>query len=80
MELCQEVKTLKKYEIITNEIKLLKEDVATLRSRAFNDISNGSFTIQDAYSEGIFDAYCEVWSRLVLLIDSIERGDIFENH
>jgi hypothetical protein len=71
---------MKKHEIITNEIKLLKEEVATLRSRAFNDIGNGSFTIQDGYLEGLFDAYCEVWSRLVLLIDSIERGYIFENH
>ena len=70
---------MKKHEIITNEIKLLKEDVATRRSSAFNGIGNCSFTIQDAYSEGMFDAYCEVWSKLVLLIDSIERGDIFEN-
>ena len=72
---------MKKHEIITDKIKLLKEDVSILRSRSFNEINTkGEFTINDAYSEGMFDAYCEVWSRLVLLIDSIERGDIFENN
>lgn len=72
---------MKKHEIITNQILLLKEDVAILRSRAFNEINNNEmFSVKDAYSEGLFDAYCEVWTRLVLLIDSIKRGDIFENN